>query len=210
MVVDAMLTAPGRRWSGGDQAWLLPNNRVEGERLLTALYDTCMFSLFDSRDASPAGFFDEILQALGRALKSLGEKDFNAVLSLLDIDRKVSSSSQNQALAALLFFLMLILGIPVGEPGEVIRAKKPIRLPRPKGRHSQTCELPRLPPLVRDPSHRKRLRHRDCPGASRPQRREDHHDPYACAQPRIFWSEEPEGPILRLKGLSGLRISCQL
>ena len=117
-----------------------------------------MFSLFDSRDASPADFFDETLQDLGRALESrhysprtiqayaqwvrrfldlhkgrtlvsLGEKDINAFLSHLAVDGNVSSSTQNQALAALLFLYKQILGTPVGELGEVIRAKKPIRLP---------------------------------------------------------------------------------
>ena len=32
-VVDAMPTVPGRRWSAGGQAWLIPNGRAEGERL---------------------------------------------------------------------------------------------------------------------------------------------------------------------------------
>jgi hypothetical protein len=41
--------------------------------------------------------------------------------------------------------------------------------------------LPQPLPLVRDPSHRKRLRHQDRPGASRPRRREDHNDLYARA-----------------------------
>ncbi len=56
MVVDAMRAVPGRRWSGGAQARLLPNGRVEGERLLNTLYDTCMSGLFDSCDASSAVF----------------------------------------------------------------------------------------------------------------------------------------------------------
>ena len=141
-----------------DQAWLIPNGRAEGDRLLDALYNTGMFGLSDSRDASPAVFFDETPQALGRALESrhysprtiqiyaqwvrrfldrhkgralasLGEKDINAFLTHLAVDGNVSSSTQNQALAALLFLFRQILGTPVGELGEVIRAKKPIRLP---------------------------------------------------------------------------------
>ena len=64
MVVDAMRTVPGRRWSDGGQAWLIPNGREEGDWLHNALYDTGMFGLSDSRDASPAGFFDEILHGL--------------------------------------------------------------------------------------------------------------------------------------------------
>ena len=157
-IVGAMRTVPGRRWSAGDQAWLIPNGRAEGERLLNALYDTGMFSLFDSSDTRRDDSFDETLHALGRALESrhysprtiqayahwvrrfldlhkgrklasLGEKDINAFLSHLAVDGNVSSSTQNQALAALLFLFRQILGTPVGELGEVIRAKKPIRLP---------------------------------------------------------------------------------
>ena len=64
-VVDAMRTVPGRRWSAGGQAWLIPNGRDEGDRLLNALYDTGMFSLFDSRDTRRDDSFDETLQALG-------------------------------------------------------------------------------------------------------------------------------------------------
>ncbi len=69
-VVDAMPTVPGRRWSAGGQAWLIPNGRAEGERLFNALYDTGMFSLFDSSDTRRDDSFDETLQALGRALES--------------------------------------------------------------------------------------------------------------------------------------------
>ena len=89
----------------GDRAWLIPNGRVEGDRPLNALYYTDIFSLPDSRDAKPASFFDEPPQALGRAL------------------------------AALLFLFRQVLETPVGELGEVIRAKKPVRLPRPQGPH---------------------------------------------------------------------------
>ena len=231
----------------GDQAWLIPNGRDEGGRLLNAFYYTGMFSRFDSSDTRRDDSFDETLHALGRALESLGEKDINACLSHLAVDGKVSSSTQNQALAALLFLFRQILGTPVGELGRRAdaRCRGPqiyqgsdrvavaVRLPagttlekrrdrptrplphgrvthakgspyrRPQGRHRQTRELPYLSPLIRDPSHRKRLRHQDRPGASRPQRREDHHDLYARAQPGTFGSEEPDGPILRRRGYRG-------
>ena len=60
-VVGTMCTVPGRRWSADDQAWLIPNCRAEGERLLNALYDTGMFSLFDSSDTRRDDSFDETL-----------------------------------------------------------------------------------------------------------------------------------------------------
>jgi integron integrase len=64
-----------------------------------------------------------------RSQASLGEKEINAFLTKLAVQEKVSSSTQNQALAALLFLFRQVLGRPVGELGQVIRAKKPIRLP---------------------------------------------------------------------------------
>jgi len=59
----------------------------------------------------------------------LGEAGINAFLSHLATDEDVSASTQNQALAALLFLYRIVLDVPVGELGGVIRAKKPVRLP---------------------------------------------------------------------------------
>ena len=59
----------------------------------------------------------------------MGEAEINAFLTHLAVDRKVSSSTQNQALSALLFLYRHVLGREVGDLGEVIRARKPKRLP---------------------------------------------------------------------------------
>ena len=59
----------------------------------------------------------------------LGEAGINAFLSHLATDVEVSASTQNQALAALLFLYRNVLDLPVGDLGGIIRAKKPIRLP---------------------------------------------------------------------------------
>lgn len=59
----------------------------------------------------------------------LGEPEFNAFLTHLAVKEKVSASTQNQALAALLFFYRNIIGREVGELGEVIRARRPRHLP---------------------------------------------------------------------------------
>ena len=50
-LVDALHKVPGRRWSAEDKAWLIPDKREQGDRLLQALYDTGIFGLCDSRDA---------------------------------------------------------------------------------------------------------------------------------------------------------------
>jgi len=64
-----------------------------------------------------------------RSPKALGSADINSFLSHLAVDEEVSASTQNQALAALLFFFRNVLNVPVSNIGEVIRAKKPKRLP---------------------------------------------------------------------------------
>ena len=61
--------------------------------------------------------------------KDLGEKEINQFLTHLAVKEKVSASAQNQALSALLFLYRHVIGRKVGDLGEVIRARKPTRLP---------------------------------------------------------------------------------
>lgn len=65
----------------------------------------------------------------GRNVESLGEPEINAFLTKLAVSGNVSASTQNQALAALLFLYRTVLSAPLGSLGEVVRAKKPVRLP---------------------------------------------------------------------------------
>jgi len=60
---------------------------------------------------------------------TLAEPEINAFLTHLAVTEKVSASTQTQALSALLFLYRNILGQPVGELGELIRAKESKRLP---------------------------------------------------------------------------------
>jgi len=64
-----------------------------------------------------------------RSPNTLGQLEINAFLSSLAVKENVSASTQNQALAAILFFFRNILNSPVGDFSDVIRAKKPKRLP---------------------------------------------------------------------------------
>jgi len=61
--------------------------------------------------------------------KEMGETEINAFLTHLAVDEKVSSSTQNQALSALLFLYRHVIGKEIGDLGNVIRARKPVRLP---------------------------------------------------------------------------------
>ena len=59
----------------------------------------------------------------------MGEAGINRFLTHLAVTEKVSASTQNQALAALLFLYRHVIGRDVGDLGEVIRVRKPERLP---------------------------------------------------------------------------------
>jgi site-specific recombinase XerD len=59
----------------------------------------------------------------------MAEPEINAFLTYLAVQEKVSASTQNQALSALLFLYRHVLKRDIGDLGEVIRARKPTRLP---------------------------------------------------------------------------------
>jgi len=59
----------------------------------------------------------------------MAEPEINAFLTHLAVKAKVSASTQNQALSALLFLYRHVIGREIGDLGEVIRARKPKRLP---------------------------------------------------------------------------------
>ena len=59
----------------------------------------------------------------------MAEPEINAFLTHLAVKEKVSASTQNQALSALLFLYRHVIGREVGDLGHVIRARKPGRLP---------------------------------------------------------------------------------
>jgi integron integrase len=61
--------------------------------------------------------------------RQMGEAEINAFLSHLATEQRVSASTQNQALAALLFLYRTVLGGDVGNLEGVIRARKRQRLP---------------------------------------------------------------------------------
>jgi integron integrase len=59
----------------------------------------------------------------------MAEPEINAFLTHLAVTDRVSASTQNQALSALLFLYRHVLNRKIGDLGEVIRARKPKRLP---------------------------------------------------------------------------------
>ena len=61
--------------------------------------------------------------------KEMGEAEVTAFLTHLAVEGRVSASTQGQALAALLFLYVEVLGRPVAELEGVVRARRPLRLP---------------------------------------------------------------------------------
>ena len=61
--------------------------------------------------------------------KDMGRLEIEAFLTYLAVSRKVSASTQNQALNAVLFLYRQVLHIDLPWLEDVTRAKKPTRLP---------------------------------------------------------------------------------
>lgn len=55
--------------------------------------------------------------------------EISVFLSHLATEGHVSASTQNQALAALLFLYVRVLGVPMGALAGITRAKRPLRVP---------------------------------------------------------------------------------
>ncbi len=81
----------------------------------------------------------------GRSPAQMAEVDINRFLTHLAVTEKVSASTQNQALAALLFLYRHVVGRDVGDLGEVIRARKPERRPVVMTREEVKAVLENLP-----------------------------------------------------------------
>ena len=61
--------------------------------------------------------------------QELGPDHVNRFLTHLAVQRKVAASTQNQALAALLFLYGQVLRMPLPDTGGLVRARKPHRIP---------------------------------------------------------------------------------
>jgi site-specific recombinase XerD len=61
--------------------------------------------------------------------RTLGTVEITTFLTHLAVDRKVSASTQNQALQALLFLYRDVLQMDLPDIGQVVRASRPARLP---------------------------------------------------------------------------------
>ena len=60
---------------------------------------------------------------------TMGAPDISTFLTWLAVERRVSASTQNQALSAVLFLYKHVLGIEIGAVPSAVRARTPERLP---------------------------------------------------------------------------------
>jgi integron integrase len=146
---------PDRVWNGQQRVWLIPDTPRHTETLLQKLYETGLFNYtapesfvgsknllieydraLEARHYSPrtrktyriwAERF--VASQAGTDPSAWNEADINRFLTELAVKERVSASTQNQALAALLFLFRSVLNRSVGDLGHVIRARKPERLP---------------------------------------------------------------------------------
>lgn len=80
----------------------------------------------------------------GRHPRAMGTEEIRAYLRHLAIDRNVAASTQNAALAALLFLYRDVLRLDLPQLGDIERARRPARLPTVLGRAEVQAVLEQL------------------------------------------------------------------
>ena len=156
-LLDSVRSIPGRSWNKENLAWLLPDNQNAADTLLEHLYRTGLFNI-DSPTHLPQddhSWIENDIETMKRMLTSRhysqktaerylawtrkflvwldGRKrrdsEINNFVSELAIHNKVSASTQNQALAALLFYYRFVIGEDPEKNAPAVRAKQTVRLP---------------------------------------------------------------------------------
>lgn len=156
-VLDAVRSVKGRRWNEDKKVWLIPDTRESFDALLNSLYGTGLFTASVPKEAEEARpekddlqklrtilqakrysprtqecyerWTKEFLRLYGNCGERLGLKHINGFLSHLAVKKIVSASTQNQALAALLFYFRFVLNEDVESLSGLIRAKSKRRVP---------------------------------------------------------------------------------
>ena len=157
-LLTAIRQIPGRTWDKEAKVWLVPDTKAHREQLSNFLHLVKEKGAGPGGSSEAPATKAQILAAMEKALEvrhysdrtmeaylpwadrflslhsnrsagMLAECDINAFLTSLATKDRVSASTQNQALSALLFLFRFVLNRPVGELGNVIRAHRTTRLP---------------------------------------------------------------------------------
>jgi len=158
VIVAAVKKIPGRRWDMEARRWLVPAAQkdvlleaLSATGSFTASGEDAVLHVDTSSAAVVLSRYQEELKArhyspstvrayttwLTRFLSAyperdpfgLGAQEVNEFLTRMAVREKVSASTQNQGLAALIFFFRHVLKLDVDRLPDLIRAKKPLRLP---------------------------------------------------------------------------------
>ena len=120
------------RWAAMVSDKLLRSDAVPNSpRLLQQVRERLRLKHYSLRtETAYVGWIKRFIMFSGkRHPADMGKVEVEAFLTSLAIERNVSASTQNQALAALLFLYREVLGIELPWLDDVTRAKKPARLP---------------------------------------------------------------------------------
>lgn len=108
-MLEAVRNIPGRWWNNDEKLWLLPHNQTVVNQLLKNLYTTGLFNAEEKEERHLCS--DTTMQT--------GKKYIASQI------RKVSASTQNQALAALLFYFRFVQQKTWQMDGEPLQCQKP-------------------------------------------------------------------------------------
>lgn len=157
-LVSAMHKVSSHRWDPIRKVWSVRNSQTAVEQLLNSLYETEIFNLPKKEESPDIDTIKKLREDyrsalltrhysqrtvrtyctwLERIFSYLGTKDpcsittldVNCFLSELATKELVSASTQNQALAAILFFFRNVLKRDLELMEDLVRAKKSLRLP---------------------------------------------------------------------------------
>ncbi|MEK7389724.1 MAG: integron integrase [Elusimicrobiota bacterium] len=148
--VAKIKTVSGRCWRHADKCWSVPDEPGARERLQALLHEPIPAAPAPSPPGSVLQRFLDAMKTrhLSRGsqdaylawarrfiaeaaapIETLDEKAVGRFLTTLAVERRVSASTQNQALCALLFLFEHVLGRKLALIEGVTRAKRPVRLP---------------------------------------------------------------------------------
>ena len=112
-------------------AFRIESPEKKAPRLLDRLRDAVLTRRYSPRTSDAYVFWARkfILFHGKRHPNVMGEPEIKAFLAYLALSRKVAPSTQNQALAALLFLYRHVLDRDLPNPADLVRAKQRIRVP---------------------------------------------------------------------------------
>ena len=157
-LLNSVRKIPQRIWNDDEKLWLVPNTQRALDQLKMNVYNTGLFNVDgEFPDAGQGSLMpedsikrmQEILKAKNYSSKTceaykkwveaflskysyrddLGQFEINEFLTELAVKKHVSPSTQNQALAALLFYFRFVRNENPVELASVIHAKKKERIP---------------------------------------------------------------------------------